>query len=99
MFITQIDGKNINIPFNVDKGVYVVTIRPYIPKNTSEYQKYYFALVDDARIHTGWARYDLHEAYKEYSEVASTKILTEEEWLSFIDNFKLWIFNKFEIVI
>lgn len=99
MFIVQIEGQTINIPKPLEKGVYVVNVRPYIPKNILEYQKYYFAIIDEAKRHTGWSRYDLHNAYKEHAEINSTKNLTEEEWLSYIDGFRLWIFNNFEIVI
>jgi len=99
IIISEIKNKKIKIPIDVDDGKYTIQIIPVLLKSSKEFQAMYFLMVDIVRNYSGWTRYEIHEAFKVYSEIATTKNFGEDDWSIYIDRFRYWVFNNFDIAI
>ena len=83
---------------NLD-GLYIATFTKMMkPKTIDEWRKHYFFLRDilfeDGE--TGYTKNELHELTKEHVlDGRSTTELSEDEWETFIKDYKIWVFSEF----
>jgi hypothetical protein len=90
---------------NFDDGEYEISIRKINDNKTSrEFQKEYFAKVDNTVTYSGYNKTEIHSMYKDYRQenglVDSTKDLHEEsEWNEWLEGFQLFIFSKLDIMV
>jgi len=83
----------------LEDGRYVISVIPYNNKTERDMQNQYFLLIDIISSHTGNTRQEEHESFKSHANVASTKNLSLQEWISFIDNLKWYAFNNLDLVL
>lgn len=79
-------------------GKYIIRIM-YINdlKTPEDCRKYYFSLVDECVKATGHTRYEIHEFFKEYKEIETTKDMDSEDWHKFIDSFRGYAYDKMNV--
>lgn len=81
-------------------GKYLVKIMPInTKKTTKEWQEHYFLLVDECVSSTGNSKYVIHEEFKKHEGIETTKSLSSEDWSKFIENFKLYAFDKMNVTL
>lgn len=64
-------------------------------KNLKEWQKYYFACIDEFANATGNTRYAIHDKFKEYAAIDSTKNIKLDDWAEIIERLNYWLFDKY----
>lgn len=93
-------GKVINDYLKTLDGNYVVDIRPENNLTTpKECRAAYFFKIDLVVASTGDERYVIHERFKAYAKIDSTKNFTVVDWRNFIQKFQEYIFEKLDIVV
>lgn len=81
-------------------GKYIVDVRSLNPLKTErEFQNEYFALIDLVRNVTGDTRYSIHETFKDYRKVETTKDFSLQDWVDFIAAFKWYYYNEADIIL
>lgn len=88
----------------LEDGHYLVTIKKLNEAKTSrDYQEQYFLLVDIVVADTGNDRYAIHEQFKQHQfekkGIGTTKGLTVNEWIHWIEDFKWFIFENLNILL
>lgn len=84
---------------NLEEGKYLLTIQPIHPKSNKEYQAHYFLMIDIVRNHTGNDRYTIHNDFKANQRIESTKNFSVDDWVLYLNDFRWWIFEKFDLAI
>ncbi len=97
--IIQIQNNKTIFPEIIKDGKYKINIVPILLTTSRSCQEQYFTILDLLRDYSGYSRYELHEMYKQERNVTTTKNMTIEEWIPYLDELKFWCFNNFEIVI
>jgi len=93
-------GKIINDYLKTLNGNYTVDINEENTMSTpAECRAAYFFKIDLVVAATGDERYVIHERFKEYSKIVSTKNFTVVDWRNFIKKFQIYIFESLDIVI
>lgn len=99
----QVINCSIPLPDIVDMladGEYIVSVDMVNPLTTvRQLQKAYFDLVDQVAKDTGNGRYTIHDAYKAYHDMDTTKGLTIDEWRKFLKDFPFWVFSTIGIMV
>lgn len=83
----------------LDNGRYLINIRCLDLKSIRDYNKEYFACIDEVVAYTGEKRYEVHERFKADQGILSTKDFTEEDWVKFIADLRWWAYNKLDMVL
>lgn len=95
-----IGGKLINDYLKTLNGNYTVDINEENSLATpKDCQKAYFFKLDLVVAATGDERYVIHERFKNYMKVTSTKEFTVVDWRNFIKQFQTYIFENLDIII
>lgn len=96
----EVDAKgNFQMPFQLQEGIYFLQIINLAEKDIRSLQKQYFLFVDIIVNDTGYSRYEIHNDFKQHSKIESTKGFSVEQWLEYIENFKWYVFNNYNICI
>lgn len=68
-----------------------------------DYQCEYFLKCDIVRDYSGYTRTELHQMFKEYQAErgakSSTKNLTVEEWIQWLQEFSFYVLNNYNIML
>lgn len=93
-------GKEIQDYLKKLNGNYTVDINEENTMSTpAECRAAYFFKIDLVVAATGDERYVIHERFKEYSKIVSTKNFTVVDWRNFIKQFQIYIFESLDIII
>lgn len=100
MLKIKVDAKGkFEMPFQLNEGHYFLNIIDLQDKTPKGLQRHYFALVDIIVLDTGYGRYDIHNEFKQHSKIESTRDFSVEAWLQYIEDFKWFAFNNYNICI
>ncbi len=81
-------------------GVHLLSLDLLNPEVSSrDYQKLYFDRIDECSKHTGYTRYELHEMFKKYSNIETTKNQDVIFWRKLITSLRWWSFSNFDCMI
>lgn len=84
---------------SLDDGDYLLEIAAINPlKTEADFQRAYFASVDLCVMESGNSRYIIHDAFKDFKNVESTKNFNLSEWKKFLEEFKIWAYNTMDVV-
>jgi len=93
-------GKQIQDYLKTLNGNYTVDIQEINTMTTpKECRNAYFFKVDLVVAHSGDERYDIHKAFKEHSQIGSTKNFTVVDWRNFIQLFREYIYESYDILV
>ena len=104
--LEKIDNKWVDITkandilSSAENGVHILTLETINPLLTKKScQEAYFSKVDTCVFHTGYKRYEIHEMFKKYYGIPSTKDLDVPAWLDLLKSFSWWAYNNFDCVV
>jgi AraC-like DNA-binding protein len=84
---------------NISNGEYLLKLE-YVYENADSYRKYYFKCLEEISKHFGYSQQELHKTFKDvYTKNQTTKNMTKEEWISYIQNVREWCYKTNDIVI
>jgi hypothetical protein len=84
----------------LEDGHYIVSIDKINPLvTTRDYQKAYFDKIDRCVECTGNSRYTIHDEFKKFCEIATTKDLGIIEWRSLLNKLSWWAYDKFDCIV
>jgi hypothetical protein len=93
-------GKQIQDYLKTLSGIYTVDIQEVNTMTTTkECRNAYFFKVDLVVAHSGDERYDIHKAFKEHSKIKSTKEFSVVDWKNFINLFREYIYENYDILV
>lgn len=78
-------------------GIYAIQIEQ-IKDNLREYQKQYFSLVQNVALYTGYEKQDIHEMYKQEIGKSTTELKTNDDWLEYLEGFRLYSITKIGVI-
>lgn len=85
---------------SLEDGQYLISISQMKEDVTIEdYRKSYFSKVTICSLETGNSKSDLHNMYKSYYNISSTKDLKLEDWKMFLLNFSIWAYDKMDCIV
>jgi len=104
--LTVINGKSVRGAKEIQNylkklnGNYIVDISEENTMSTpAECRAAYFFQIDLVVASTRDERYAIHERFKEYTKIDSTRNFTVVDWRNFIQKFQEYIFEKLDIVV
>lgn len=81
-------------------GVFFITKEPENQLITPrDCQKLYFDKIDACVLHTGYKRYEIHEQFKQFQNISTTRDLSVERWKEILQQFSWWAFNQFDFIV
>lgn len=90
MQLIEIKDNKVITPIGLSDGSYYIRAIPLKNKSKKAFSEEYFAIIDEYAKHTGNSRYEIHELFKQHSQLESTKNLSIEEWPQIIEQLKYW---------
>lgn len=76
----EIKGGKVQNELPLMEGSYICVIISNKEKTVKEYQMEYFAIIDEMCMSTGNDRYTIHEMFKDYQKISSTRDIPIEQW-------------------
>lgn len=83
----------------LDNGTYILSLERVGFSSVTDYRKAYFDRVQACSLSTGNDKYTIHEAFKSFMNVNTTKEFNESDWKMFLNKFSWWAFDNLDCMV
>lgn len=80
----------------LEDGEYYFKVISIEEKTINSVKRNYFVLLDDFCMQTGNNKYQIHDQYKNFKQIATTKEFLLQDWIDFLEEFKFWSMDKYQ---